>query len=954
MSNNNPTYHFMPWLREGMGLNSNNLDTNKPGPGSALRSTIEVMVDIEENNSKKTEVIKDIELLGAVDVRGINPQVISAMYPKPGSDNMEPNYLPFIEFFDEDLPWRFTPGTPTGNDLKHRPWLALVVLTDAEGTVSAEQGSPLPVLTVKKKYLPESEKIWAFAHVQGNNQFGNTSSQSAVKGDIKETQSQAPDQLFSRVLSSRKLSPTAKYTAYVVPTYGVGAFAGMGRNPQDFLDGTTSPMAWNSAVDPELFIELPIYHSWSFTTTEAGDFEDLVRALNPGDLGETVGVQPIDIRQPGLSINEGPSLDYTTEVVGMQGALRHENMTNYPYNANDEANIRTRLNDELKKAGQLTMLTLGEVGSEDPVVTLPLYGRWYSMVRDASGDPNQWVNELNLSFTHRAAAGLGAQVARDNQETFMARAWEQVGRIKEANHEIILEQVQMEANYALFINHLQNLLAERVYQATLELQKKNRAATGKSLLHEAKNAHLKTASASSGFQKVAHKKSKWVRQLDRQVGSTTTSVADNFVTNLGSKADTAKKITLAEKPKSSSFFAQVGSTDLADLGNDANTIFAANAGDPFTVLNYSVCSASSCSLMNSFQVMDQYVQNIGIELERDELDLTTHKEQILEAIDPQKSYREVIARMIKCHAPPLALIQPILETPHFGEAMFRYLRDKSPDHLLPNVGDIEENTVALMETNPAFIDAFMVGLNHEMNREFLWRQFPTDLRGTPFRQFWNPKEYYEEASQSDSTLHDIRPINEWSLSTSLGDASHTGSLAQTARSGKVTLLIRGDLFKRYPNTRIFAVKARFGAADSNRTEPDLDANDQASQMKFPIFQGSMEPDIQFFGFDLTTAAAKGSGANAGWYFVIEERVGDLRFGLDVQTENPSGNNITEWNKLGWDFWNVQNGSFLDPDATEPTVSGSNIEYGKSAADMAYILMQQPVRAYMHAQRLIKG
>ena len=40
---------------------------------------------------------------------------------------------------------------------------------------------------------------------------------------------------------------------------------------------------------------------------------------------------------------------------------------------------------------------------------------------------------------------------------------------------------------------------------------------------------------------------------------------------------------------------------------------------------------------------------------------------------------------------------------------------------------------AVLETNPKFVEAFMVGLNTEMSHELLWRGFPTDQRGTYFR-----------------------------------------------------------------------------------------------------------------------------------------------------------------------------------------------------------------------------
>ena len=38
--------------------------------------------------------------------------------------------------------------------------------------------------------------------------------------------------------------------------------------------------------------------------------------------------------------------------------------------------------------------------------------------------------------------------------------------------------------------------------------------------------------------------------------------------------------------------------------------------------------------------------------------------------------------------------------------------------------------------NAAFVEALLVGLNQEFNRELLWREYPTDQAGTPFARFW--------------------------------------------------------------------------------------------------------------------------------------------------------------------------------------------------------------------------
>ena len=42
-----------------------------------------------------------------------------------------------------------------------------------------------------------------------------------------------------------------------------------------------------------------------------------------------------------------------------------------------------------------------------------------------------------------------------------------------------------------------------------------------------------------------------------------------------------------------------------------------------------------------------------------------------------------------------------------------------------------------METNQRFVEAYMVGLNYEFARKLLWREYPTDQRGSYFRQFWS-------------------------------------------------------------------------------------------------------------------------------------------------------------------------------------------------------------------------
>ena len=77
---------------------------------------------------------------------------------------------------------------------------------------------------------------------------------------------------------------------------------------------------------------------------------------------------------------------------------------------------------------------------------------------------------------------------------------------------------------------------------------------------------------------------------------------------------------------------------------------------------------------------------------------------------------------------------PVIDVP-----MYKPLEELSKEFFMPNLALIPQNSVTAVETNQSFIEAYMVGLNHEFARELLWREYPTDQRGSVFRQFWDVK-----------------------------------------------------------------------------------------------------------------------------------------------------------------------------------------------------------------------
>ena len=127
-----------------------------------------------------------------------------------------------------------------------------------------------------------------------------------------------------------------------------------------------------------------------------------------------------------------------------------------------------------------------------------------------------------------------------------------------------------------------------------------------------------------------------------------------------------------------------------------------------------------------------------------------------------------------------AMAYPELDIP-----MYRPLVDMSVDGFVPNLHLVEPNSVTLLETNQRFIESYMVGINHEFARELLWREYPTDQRGSYFRQFWDVRTQLvtePDPEAAREALKDIPPIHLWSRASDLGDHDHRERGGRTRRS----------------------------------------------------------------------------------------------------------------------------------------------------------------------------
>ena len=77
-----------------------------------IRATVKVKLDIVGtgiDSDKTTAVEKDVSVYGPGDIVGIDRKAVVRTEPHHWITNLEPNYLPFVKFYDEYFPWCSTP-----------------------------------------------------------------------------------------------------------------------------------------------------------------------------------------------------------------------------------------------------------------------------------------------------------------------------------------------------------------------------------------------------------------------------------------------------------------------------------------------------------------------------------------------------------------------------------------------------------------------------------------------------------------------------------------------------------------------------------------------------------------------------------------------------------------------------------------------------------------------------
>jgi hypothetical protein len=237
------------------------------------------------------------------------------------------------------------------------------------------------------------------------------------------------------------------------------------------------------------------------------------------------------------------------------------------------------------------------------------------------------------------------------------------------------------------------------------------------------------------------------------------------------------------------------------------------------------------------------------------------------------------------------------------------LRVYDKEWLLPGVGKLPKDSITALQTNPVFIDAYMVGINSQFMSEMRWRDLAMNRTATALRMFWGQVNYATQARQAD-----IQPLAEWAKlpDKPIGDLTHQTIQPddpENKTGSRLVIAFRSDLFRRYPSTLVYLVKPDPDAPEPDPHDPEsalnkllkdppqfdmpdpvnpvgsdawqaeVDAWRKTRRHFGPTFTGNITPEITFFAFDVTPKDLD------EYWLVLDEPPAELRFRNDAKNKS---------------------------------------------------------------------
>lgn len=519
----------------------------------------------------------------------------------------------------------------------------------------------------------------------------------------------------SRLLSPKVLTPNQEWVAAVVPAF----------------DSVGNP-AWTGGAS----VLLPCYQAWHFRTGDLGDFKTLASRLKPGLADPELG------RAPLIYPRVEPSA-----MLFVRGALAPIGGSDAPLDAAVAADVGELLTPLVDPRGR-------------PVVSLPRYGEpWAS---DPLSLP--WGAAANGDPRHRGAAGLGLWAGIELQETLVAAAADQVGALDIAEQRIRQLTLGLAAVRSLWKRRLPADPAQRLqlYGPSLRRIPSSTGSVLDTISGEGRPLPPRLFSSAArrvlrpGPARTALAGSQATRPDRVLAQANTCPKPPERVTDGLPHADLVSELLrlppleqlvegeptreglqafierFLQTVKASAFFDL-----LAQIADFVQGQFEEPERLPVVRL-MEILIALARQDVDELRLLVETFPFEGEEPEIDSLvefgrglvtapperpcrpvDLSRLEEILTGSIDPTVDAPLAVRRVLS-GITGLDLSQPLapvevcvgLDLP-----VWTFLRDRAPDWLLPGVSSLEEDAVVGLESNPTFVDAFLLGLNTQVLSE---------------------------------------------------------------------------------------------------------------------------------------------------------------------------------------------------------------------------------------------
>ena len=579
-----------------------------------------------------------------------------------------------------------------------------------------------------------------------------------------------------------------------------------------------------------------------------------------------------------------------------------------------------------------------------------------------------WQHALNLDPRHRVTAALGTQVVQREQEQLMAAAWEQLEAVQAANQARRLRQLAQATRDTILDHKMRYLPEDKLLQVTAPAHTRLQATASMSgsgiATFFAQMQMQRSTSSAPLLDNARDLRGTALRRITRPRGA----INRRFLPAAVRQTQTRPLIGFLHRPAPLQvvstpatllyFFPPRSRGAMVTLSavyqeaqlpqrfffTEAEVQAAVGGNFRWVAATETVPGHwerhSAQSQTNFRAAAEEHLRRVRRPGGIDQIAFVPPPALAPSALLPQlRDVAPVGALAFNARPEATPDRATILAHPEFLQPMSEALRDLAPEYLLPGLEHVPPNTATLMRTNQAFVEAFMAGLNTEMARELLWREYPTDQRGTCFHHFWDTR----GAGAPAALARDINDMHRWTYP--LGQ-----NKPNDAQPARIVLLLRGELLRRYPSAIIYAVRA---VGEPGVLRPSTQASDRV----YPLFRGALPPDVTFLGFPLQESDVRGQ---PGWFFVLQQQPGEPQFGLDAPTSfggTAANLNALSWGHLVSDAAALQALHHVSPQRGAnglPNTSGfpPGVEWGKNAAHMARITLQRPVRVAIHAAQML--